>query len=127
MEPLSLKRLKFRAQSHDQTGDWPAEDLADLAAAGAMQWAVPREFGGTDLQPLLLHQEYEQIAAASLATALVLTQRDSAAQMIDGAESFGHRAELLTALAKNEAFATIGIAQLTTSRQGGRPSLVATP
>jgi len=92
-----------------------------------MRWQLPREMGGDDLSSLEIHLRYEAIASASLATALVLSQRDSAAGQIDGAESDSLRRELLPALAANEVFSTVGIAQLTTSHQRGRPALMAVP
>jgi alkylation response protein AidB-like acyl-CoA dehydrogenase len=121
-----LAGVRQRAGMYDQSGDWPAEDLIALAAAGAMRWAVPAQFGGSDVAPLELHLRYEQLAAASLATALVLSQRDSAVGLIDASESWTGREAALRELAGNEYFATIGIAQLTTSRQGGPPALRAT-
>src|SRR4051794_18689995 len=79
MEQLHLTAIRHRAGIYDQTGDWPAEDLDALAAAGAMRWAIPKEFDGDELSSLELHLRYEWIAAASVSTALILTQRDSAA------------------------------------------------
>jgi len=117
-----LRRIKSTATARDVSGDWPADELASLAAVGAMRWALPKPFGD-DLPSLELHLRYETLAAASLATALVLSQRDSAIQLIEQSESFARRDELLQAFAANTLFATIGIAQLTTSRQGGVPSL----
>lgn len=122
-----LRNIRSRAGAADQSGCWPQEDLRDLAEIGAMRWQLPREFGGDDLSPIDLHLRYESIASASLATALVLSQRDSAAGLIDGAESDSLRRELLPALATNDVFSTVGIAQLTTSRQGGPPALIAEP
>jgi alkylation response protein AidB-like acyl-CoA dehydrogenase len=119
----ALASTASRADRFDQSGDWPRQDLDDLAAIGAMRWAIPHEFGGDQLQPLDLHERYEQIAASSLATALILTQRDSAIQILAGSTNFALRNELLTRLARNESFTTVGIAQLTTSRQGGAPAL----
>jgi butyryl-CoA dehydrogenase len=124
---IILRGIRSRADAADQSGEWPAADLHALAGIGAMRWALGREFGGDELLPLEIHLRYEAIASASLATALVLSQRDSAAGMIDGAESESLRRELLPGLAANEVFSTIGIAQLTTSRQGGPPSLIAEP
>jgi alkylation response protein AidB-like acyl-CoA dehydrogenase len=80
---------------------------------------VPVSFGGDGVDPLELHLRYEAIASASLATALVVSQRDSAVGLIEGSESTELRAELLPALSRGEFFSTIGIAQLTTSRQAG--------
>jgi alkylation response protein AidB-like acyl-CoA dehydrogenase len=122
-----LRGIRSRADAADRNGHWPAEDLRALAEIGAMRWQLPREAGGDDVPPVELHLRYEAIASASLATALVLSQRDSAAGLIDGAESESLRNELLPALAANEVFATVGIAQLTTSRQQGPPAMLATP
>jgi alkylation response protein AidB-like acyl-CoA dehydrogenase len=120
-----LPGIRGRADQADRTGRWPAEDLRALAEIGAMRWQLPREAGGDDVPAVELHLRYEAIASASLATALILSQRDSAAGLIDGAESDALRQELLPALASNQAFSTVGIAQLTTSRQGGPPALIA--
>jgi alkylation response protein AidB-like acyl-CoA dehydrogenase len=125
MEQLHLTAIKHRAGIYDATGDWPEEDLDALAAAGAMRWAVPKEFGGDELSPLELHLRYEWIAAVSVSTALILTQRDSAVGLIDGSENPTLRQELMPRFARNEMFATVGIAQLTTSHQSGAPALTA--
>jgi alkylation response protein AidB-like acyl-CoA dehydrogenase len=124
LQPL-LEKLSARATELDRTGNWPADDLADLAAAGAMRWAIDRQFGGIGLAPLELHLHYEAISSASLSTALVLTQRDSAALLVQNSPDWAPRHEFLAALCGNEFFTTIGIAQLTTSRQGGKPALSA--
>ena len=60
-----------------------------------MRWSLAREFGGDELSPLDIHLRYEAIASASLATALILSQRDSAAGAIEGADSDSLRRELL--------------------------------
>lgn len=121
-----LPGIRSRADALDLSGDWPVTDLDILATIGASRWAVPMANGGEDLSALELHFRYEAIARASLATALVLSQRDSAVGLIDGAEAWAMRDEVLRQLAARELFATIGIAQLTTSRQGGPPALRAT-
>ena len=121
-----LSRIRARAQRYDLSGDWPSEDLADLADAGVLRAVLPRELGGSDASALDIHLCYEQIASAALATALVLSQRDSACAIIDAARTSPVRRELLEALAANTIFATVGIAQLTTSRQGGAPAMRAT-
>ena len=119
----ALERIAGRAQALDQSGDWPADDLGDLAAAGAMRWTLPGDVGGDDLPALELHLRYERLAAASVATALAFTQRDAAVGLIDAAAGAPARADLLRRLGAGEAWSTVGIAQLTTSRQGGRPAL----
>ena len=119
----ALAAARARADEMDRVRAWPEADLANLAAGGAMRWAIPRECGGEGLSPLELYLRYEQIAAASLSLALVLSQRDSAVAMIDTAQHIPLRTTLLEALRDHAAFTTVGIAQLTTSRQGGPPAL----
>jgi len=79
---------------------------------------MPRAFGGEELEPLELHLRYEQLARKSLGLALILTQRDSAVGII----AAGGNDRLLAEI-RDGAFVTVGIAQLTTSRQGGAPAL----
>jgi alkylation response protein AidB-like acyl-CoA dehydrogenase len=122
----ALAGIAARAQRHDITGDWPALDLGDLHVAGAFRWAIPREMGGEGLAPFELHLRYEKLATASVATALILTQRDSAVGLIDAAVHAPRRLEVLSLLVENQAWATVGIAQLTTSRQGRLPAVRAT-
>jgi alkylation response protein AidB-like acyl-CoA dehydrogenase len=95
---------------------WPEESLR--AHAEAFRWAMPRAFGGEELEPLELHLRYEQLARTSLALALILTQRDSAVGIVVSAGD-----QRLLAEVRDGAFVTVGIAQLTTSRQGGPPAL----
>ena len=96
-----LRSIASSADQRDLTGDWPGEDLEDLASIGAMSWTIPREFGGEELSPLALHERYEQIAAASLATALILTQRDSAVQIIAASQNAALRDGLLPKFVAN--------------------------
>ncbi|MEA2733830.1 MAG: hypothetical protein QOE14_281 [Humisphaera sp.] len=98
------------------TFEWPENLLR--AHAEAFRWVIPRAFGGEALEPLELHLRYEQLARKSLALALILTQRDSAVGII----AAGGNQRLLTEI-RDGAFVTVGIAQLTTSRQGGAPAL----
>src|SRR5579862_6625589 len=117
----ALQNIASRANPYDISTDWPVADLAELQAAGAMRWAISAENGGEELPPFELHLRYEQLATASVSTALILTQRDAAAGWIEAAVDCKRRSKMLNRLAKNEIWATVGIAQLTTSRQGGKP------
>src|SRR4051794_21750384 len=90
-----LSRIASRAQGYDLSGEWPAEDLKDLATAGILRAVLPHELGGADDSALDIHLRYEQIASASLATALILSQRDSACALIDAAKTSPMRRELL--------------------------------
>jgi alkylation response protein AidB-like acyl-CoA dehydrogenase len=124
--PGVLREIRGRAQRYDISGDWPTTDIQALDAAGAMRWSVPKEFGGDELPALELHLRYEELATASLATALILTQRDSAVGLVAASIGASKRITMLHRFAENKHFTTVGIAQLTTSRQGSTPALRAT-
>ena len=122
-----LPGIRQRAGAYDRAGDWPAEDLSALASIGAMRWSIAAEDGGEEVAPLETHLRYEQLATASLATALILSQRDSAVSLIDASQNLPLRSKLIGELGNNHAFCTVGIAQITTSRQQGAPALLAMP
>lgn len=126
LESLSKKLAKL-ATYYDHTGEWPAKSLEHLTDAGAWTWVIPRQFGGLGLDPLLQAQGYEAVAAGCMSTLLILTQRDGAAEFI--AESLNEplKTELLPKLARHEFMISLGISQLTTSHQTGRPALSAKP
>ena len=120
-----LRDIKQRAQDYDISGNWPTADLQTLTAAGAMRWTIPKEFGGEELNPVELHLRYEQLAASSLSTALILTQRDTAVGLVDISTDSKRQSKMLERFSTNEHFTTVGFAQLTTSRQGVQPALLA--
>jgi alkylation response protein AidB-like acyl-CoA dehydrogenase len=115
-----LSEMRRRADDVDVAGSWPLQDLDELRDAGIFSAAVAAPLGA-GLPALEQHLIYEAIARASLAVALILSQRDAAIGLIDSSVS-AVRAVLLEQLAKG-AFTTVGIAQLTTSRQGSAPAL----
>jgi alkylation response protein AidB-like acyl-CoA dehydrogenase len=80
-----------------------------------------------ELDSEALLEGYGRLAAACLTTCFLLSQRDAACRRL---RDSGHEelcAELLPALAEGQSFATVGLAQLTTSRQHVRPVLTARP
>ncbi len=130
MEP-SLQQLADNlsrlATHHDITGIWPEASLAELGSAGAWQWVIPAAYGGLGLDQVQLTQAYEAVAAGCMTTLLILTQRDRACELIADGENDSLKAGLLPRLVRNEVLATVGISQVTTSRQGARPALAAAP
>ena len=124
LDPV-LPEIRRRADMLDVSGDWPTEDLRELDSAGFLARALPESFGGTAAPALDQHMGYEAIARASLAVALIVSQRDAAIGLIDASQSLARDA-FLKRVASGE-FTTVGIAQLTTSRQGGKPALLAVP
>jgi alkylation response protein AidB-like acyl-CoA dehydrogenase len=125
LEKLRVQ-LAARAAGYDIAGAWPEESVQALTEAGAWRWTIPRTFGGEPLETIEHLEAYEAIAAGCMSTLLILTNRDSACELIAGSENEALQAELLPKLAKNEIMTTVGIAQLTTSHQTGPPTLTAT-
>ena len=114
-----LESLAQRAQEVDIAGRWPRQNIEDLARCGALKWSVPKPYGGIGLPQIQLHRRYGQLASACLTTALILTQRDAALEFLicaaDNPICGSQCGKLLSQLAENQIFASIGIAQLTTS------------
>jgi alkylation response protein AidB-like acyl-CoA dehydrogenase len=86
---------------------------------------VPADCGGNDFASPELLEGYEGLAAGCLTTTFLLSQREAACRRIRDADNEELRNELLPALARGDCFATVGLSQLTTSRQHTRPSLMA--
>ncbi len=124
LEALSARLAKL-ATHYDMTGQWPESSLEHLTQAGAWTWTIPREFGGLALDPVSQTLAYEAVAAGCMSCLLILTQRDAACELIASSENASLRNELLPRLARHEVMTSVGISQLTTSRQGGRPAMTA--
>ena len=103
-----LPAIRGRASTYRSQRALAGGDLHDLGAIGAWRWFVPAKFGGEGIDPLELHLRYEAIASASLATALIVSQRDSAVGLIEGSENHELQAELLPGLARGNFSARSG-------------------
>jgi alkylation response protein AidB-like acyl-CoA dehydrogenase len=117
-----LTRLAESANAADQTSSWPEESWGILRACGGLRWAIPVTHGGLGQAGVALMEKYEGLARACLTTCFILSQRDAACRRIrdSGNEQLCQR--LLPTLARGDAFATVGLSQLTTSRQHTQPS-----
>ncbi len=118
LAPL-LSPIADRACGNENESIWPAKDLESLASVGATKWAISRDWGGDDLEPMDLHDRYEEIASASLATALVLSQRDAGVGYLEASSNQSLKEELMPRLVSNQVWTTIGISHLTTSFHSG--------
>jgi alkylation response protein AidB-like acyl-CoA dehydrogenase len=121
----ALAVLAEHAADADARAAWPAASWEALCRAAVTGWAIPRGCGGEEFGPAELLDGYERVAGACLTSCFILSQRDSACRRI---RDSGHEAlarELLPPLARGETFATVGLSQLTTSRQHVRPVLTA--
>jgi alkylation response protein AidB-like acyl-CoA dehydrogenase len=123
----TLATLSAHAAAADAAAEWPATSWEALRRAGVLGWIIPREYGGQELAPAELLDGYAALAGACLTTAFLLSQRDAACRRLRDGDNAELRRALLPALARGESFATVGVSQLTTARQYGRPALVATP
>jgi alkylation response protein AidB-like acyl-CoA dehydrogenase len=121
----ALAILQAHAGEADARGEWPAASWDALRRSGVPGWIIPTEYGGAGLDPLELLEGYQRLAGACLTTCFLLSQRDSACRRLRDSGNEALCRELLPALATGERFATVGLAQLTTSRQHVRPVLVA--
>jgi butyryl-CoA dehydrogenase len=117
LSPAPLLELAARAAAVDAAATWPEGSWSVLRQAGVLAWSIPREYGGAGWDARALLEGYEQLAAACLTTCFLLSQREAAVRrLIDSGRAELCQA-LLPPLARGDAFATVGLSQLTTSRQ----------
>ena len=122
---LSLSELDALADAADGQSVWPTRSLEIAQSMGAYRWNIPKEYGGSGLSALEWLSSNERLAGACLTTCFILSQRDSAIRRILASENSQLCTELLPDLAEGKTFATVGLSQLTTSRQHGQPVFVA--
>ncbi len=125
LSPTLLADLAAGADRADASADWPPAWDA-LARAGVLSWSIPPAHGGAGKSAVELLTGYEQLAGACLTTAFILTQREAAVRRLVASPNTALAARVLPALARGESFATVGLSQLTTSRQHQSPALRAT-
>ncbi|HEV3116636.1 MAG TPA: acyl-CoA dehydrogenase family protein [Gemmataceae bacterium] len=121
----ALKVLAANASAADGVASWPAESWNAVRRAGVLRWCIPVSYGGDGLEGVELLEGYEKLARACLTTCFILSQRDAACRRLRDGESENLRRRLLPPLAAGEAFSTVGLSQLTTSRQHTGPTFTA--
>ncbi len=112
-----LANLARRAEDADRRDDWPAASWQLVRQAGVLAWSVPAAYGGLGLSAVELLAGYEQLASACLTTAFILSQREAAVRRLDAYPVADLQQRFLPALVRGELLATVGLSQLTTSRQ----------
>src|SRR5262249_15656175 len=143
----ALDALAAGAEAADTQRSWPEASWEVLVATGATRWAIPPRFAGQGLEGAALRKGSAPRAPACMTTCFLLSEREAAcvrrgapltlpspwgegetiARSPQGGEGRARgaseelREELLVPLARGERFATVGLAQLTTSRQHGKP------
>jgi alkylation response protein AidB-like acyl-CoA dehydrogenase len=121
--PLVLEQLAALASRADQNPLWPADSLNLLHQTDAYRWSIPKTFGGAEYSLIDQLTAYEDLACACLTTAFIISQRDAAIRRIVAFAPAEFQAEWLPRLASGTIFTTIGLSQLTTSRQHQQPAL----
>jgi butyryl-CoA dehydrogenase len=122
-----LAALAANADRADMEAGWPAASWELLRSAGVLGWSIPQAFGGRDLGTVDLLAGYERLAGACLTTTFILSQREAAVRRLRANANQQQQARYLPALAAGSHLMSVGLAQLTTSRQHQAPALVATP
>lgn len=129
LDPVRLENvvplLAELANQADRERQWPEASWRLLREAGVPGWSIPEEYGGVGLDGIELLAGYEALAGACLTTCFILSQREAACRRILDSRHKDLCRTLLPALARSETFATVGLSQLTTSRQHGKPALQA--
>jgi butyryl-CoA dehydrogenase len=116
--------LALRADASDRSLAWPVESMNAVQAAGGLAWSIPKKWGGMEWSPVERLAGHEHLASGCLTTAFILSQREACVrQLLKGPRSLQERflPDLLAG-----AYGTVGLSQLTTSRQHLGPSLLAT-
>jgi alkylation response protein AidB-like acyl-CoA dehydrogenase len=116
--------LAENADRWQGTGDWPAEALAACARAGVFRWFLPEAAGGLGWSEVDQTRGYLRLATADLTTTFIITQFIGACRRMAGGENPQPAQRWLQPLLSGQAFATVGISHLTTSRRHlGKPVL----
>ncbi|MBY0526117.1 MAG: acyl-CoA/acyl-ACP dehydrogenase [Gemmataceae bacterium] len=124
--PVSLEllsELSAAANDADAQAVWPAAAWEALRRGGVLTWSIPKAHGGEDRGITELLDGYGDLAEACLTTCFILSQREAAVRRIIDHGNETIQRELLPALARGDTFTTVGLSQLSTARQHGKPAV----
>lgn len=119
--------LSELAPQVDQSGKWPERSMQLCGDSGVFRWFLPQSYGGwewTDFQILL---GYLSLSQSCLTTSFILTQWHAAARRILSSPNSQLLEQVGPKLADGSCFVTVGISQLSTSRQHTEPALRSYP
>ncbi len=114
-----VRRLAEADGEADAAGTWPRQLWSILVEWGAPRWSLPAEWGGLGLGKRELVAANAQVASGSLTAAFILSQHDAAVRRLMLSSDRPTATYWLDAISTGEAFATVGLSQLTTSRRAG--------
>lgn len=101
----------------DLDGGWPERLWSILAEAGAPRWSLPATWNGLERDKPALVAANARVAKGSLTAAFILSQHDAAVRRLLLAADRPTATYWLDAISTGDAFATVGLSQLTTSRR----------
>jgi alkylation response protein AidB-like acyl-CoA dehydrogenase len=101
----------------DLAAGWPNRLWSILVEAGAPRWSLPATWGGLGLEKPELVAANARVAKGSLTAAFILSQHDAAVRRLLLAADRPTATYWLDAISTGDAFATVGLSQLTTSRR----------
>lgn len=110
----SLSKL---APTLDDDEAWPTRQLELCSRFGVFEWFLPRQWGGQEWSDAEIVRGYLKLSAACLITTFVITQRTGACRRLAASDNDVAQRLWLPKLLTDEAFATVGISHLTTSRR----------
>lgn len=125
-EAAAILRRRWRAEP--AAAAWSPARWAQTAAAGGTAWNIPAAYGGRDCSAEAWLQGCLELARGDLTTAFVLSQFHAACQRLVDSSQESLKRSWLPALARGDAFTTVGISHLSTSRQHWQqPPVLAKP
>jgi alkylation response protein AidB-like acyl-CoA dehydrogenase len=110
-------RLAQAAGKWSRVSDWPRESLYQCGQAAVFKWFVPESHGGFGWSDRDQTEGYLRLAESDLVTTFVITQYMGAIRRIAASGNTELAQTWLPRLMAGEAFATVGISHLTTSRR----------
>jgi alkylation response protein AidB-like acyl-CoA dehydrogenase len=128
-DPEEVARsLRGLAQSMVAEGVWPHDSWRAFKMAGVLGWMIPVDYGGASFATDRVLAGCIELARTDLVSTFVLSQFQSACTRFVASTNKDLNAHWLPRLAAGDAFSTVGISHLTTSRQHtSRPTVLAEP
>jgi alkylation response protein AidB-like acyl-CoA dehydrogenase len=121
-----VSKLSESDAAVDLAGSWSESLWRLLLDEGATLWSPPVEQGGEACPRTVLIERFARLASGSLTAAFILSQHDAAVRRLLAAGDRPAALRWMDRIRAKEAFATVGISQLTTSRRLGTQALRAT-
>jgi butyryl-CoA dehydrogenase len=100
---FAQKVVAVKAKHHDETGEFPAENIKQMAEMGLMGMMVEEKFGGSGLDAVSYAMCMEEISAACASTGVIMSVNNSlVCWPIDAFGTDAQKTKWLTPLARGE-------------------------